>query len=217
MRTLAVVASFAALLAFPVATRAQGAPVYHGNLKVLPANGLFQKSTMNTSGIATLRVRNWVLNLAMGSNGIAPDKEPILIAVGDTEKLVIPAGQVKASKNGKRFAYHNPSTTRGVQMLQIRRLKDDGDGTPRYRLTFTVKIDLSFILSDGKSSVPVKHKGAPPDLFAEGRGAVVEGSWTRDGYFKASLILAKHSEEYKAPHDGAGYRDLIKSLQKTGS
>ena len=148
MRTLAVVASFAALLAFPVATRAQGAPVYHGNLKVLPANGLFQKSTMNTSGIATLRVRNWVLNLAMGSNGIAPDKEPILIAVGDTEKLVIPAGQVKASKNGKRFAYHNPSTTRGVQMLQIRRLKDDGDGTPRYRLTFTVKIDLSFILSE---------------------------------------------------------------------
>jgi len=35
-------------------------------------------------------------------------------------------------------------------------------------------LDLSFILSDGKSSVPVKHKGAPPDLFAEGRGAVVE-------------------------------------------
>jgi hypothetical protein len=148
MRTLAVLASFAALLAFPVVTRAQGAPVYHGNLKVLPANGLFQKSTMDTSGIATLRVRNWVLNLAMGSNGIAPDKEPILIAVGDTEKLVIPAGQVKASKNGKRFVYRNPSTTRGVQMLQIRRLKDDGDGTPRYRLTFTVKIDLSFILSE---------------------------------------------------------------------
>src|SRR5215510_1164647 len=147
MRTLAVVASFAALLACPVTTRAQGAPVYHGTLKVLPANGLFQKKTMDTSGIATLRVRNWVLNLEMGSNGIAPDKEPIIIAVGDTEKLVIPAGQVKASKNGKRFAYHNPSTTRGVQMLQIRRLKDDGDGTPRYRLTFTVKIDLSFILS----------------------------------------------------------------------
>jgi len=79
-------------------------------------------------------------------------------------------------------------------------------------------LDLSFILSDGKSSVPVKHKGAPPDLFAEGRGAVVEGSWTRDGYFKASLILAKHSEEYKAPHDGAdpGYKELMKSLRGEG-
>ena len=76
-------------------------------------------------------------------------------------------------------------------------------------------LDLSFTLSDGKASVPVRHKGAPPDLFAEGRGAVVEGSWSADGYFKASLILAKHSEEYKAPHDGAqpGYKELMKSLR----
>ena len=76
-------------------------------------------------------------------------------------------------------------------------------------------LDLSFTLSDGKASVPVRHKGAPPDLFAEGRGAVVEGSWTQDGYFKASLILAKHSEEYKAPHDdsSAGYKELIKTLR----
>ena len=76
-------------------------------------------------------------------------------------------------------------------------------------------LDLRFTLSDGKATVPVRHKGAPPDLFAEGRGAVVEGSWTKDGYFKASLILAKHSEEYKAPHDGAepGYKELIKSLR----
>jgi cytochrome c-type biogenesis protein CcmE len=82
-------------------------------------------------------------------------------------------------------------------------------------------LDLSFTLSDGKASVPVRHKGTPPDLFAEGRGAVVEGSWTvedsrtKDGYFKASLILAKHSEEYKAPHDGAqpGYKELMKSLR----
>jgi cytochrome c-type biogenesis protein CcmE len=77
-------------------------------------------------------------------------------------------------------------------------------------------LDLSFTLSDGKANVSVKHKGAPPDLFAEGRGAVVEGAWSREGFFKASLILAKHSEEYKAPHDGAepGYKELIKSLRK---
>jgi cytochrome c-type biogenesis protein CcmE len=76
-------------------------------------------------------------------------------------------------------------------------------------------LDLSFTLSDGKASVPVRHKGTPPDLFAEGRGAVVEGSWTTEGYFKASLIMAKHSEEYKAPHDGAepGYKELMKSLR----
>jgi cytochrome c-type biogenesis protein CcmE len=77
-------------------------------------------------------------------------------------------------------------------------------------------LDLAFRLSDGQATVPVRHRGTPPDLFAEGRGAVVEGAWTPDGYFKASLILAKHSEEYKAPHDGAaepGYKELMKSLR----
>jgi cytochrome c-type biogenesis protein CcmE len=76
-------------------------------------------------------------------------------------------------------------------------------------------LDLSFRLSDGRATVPVRHRGTPPDLFAEGRGAVVEGAWTPDGYFKSSLILAKHSEEYKAPHDSAepGYKELMKSLR----
>ena len=81
-------------------------------------------------------------------------------------------------------------------------------------------LDLSFTLSDGKATVPVKHHGTAPDLFGEGRGAVVEGSWMPDGYFKSSLILAKHSEEYKAPHDdkaAAGYKELIRTLKGSES
>jgi cytochrome c-type biogenesis protein CcmE len=79
-------------------------------------------------------------------------------------------------------------------------------------------LDLRFTLSDGQATVPVRHKGTAPDLFGEGRGAVVEGTWSADGYFRASLILAKHSEEYKAPHDGnaAGYKELIRTLKGDG-
>jgi cytochrome c-type biogenesis protein CcmE len=79
-------------------------------------------------------------------------------------------------------------------------------------------LDLSFALGDGKTTVPVRHKGSPPDLFGERRGAVVEGSWTAEGYFKASLILAKHSEEYKAPPDGGqpGYKELMRTLKSDG-
>ena len=58
---------------------------------------------------------------------------------------------------------------------------------------------LTFALTDGQNSVPVRHRGTAPDLFKEGAGAVVEGSWTPEGYFRASTIMAKHSEEYKAP------------------
>jgi cytochrome c-type biogenesis protein CcmE len=75
-------------------------------------------------------------------------------------------------------------------------------------------LDLRFALTDGKDSIAVRHKGTPPDLFGEGRGAVVEGTWTPAGYFRATLILAKHSEDYRAPGDAqAGYRELLRSLQ----
>lgn len=77
-------------------------------------------------------------------------------------------------------------------------------------------LDLTFTMSDGRATVPVRHKGAAPDLFGEGRGAVVEGQWTSEGYFKASLIMAKHSEEYKAPHDTseAQSKGMLKTLEE---
>lgn len=77
-------------------------------------------------------------------------------------------------------------------------------------------LDLAFAVTDGKATVRVRHKGTPPDLFGEGRGAVVEGSWTSEGYFRATLIMAKHSEEYQAPHDQAdpGYKELLRSLRE---
>jgi len=74
-------------------------------------------------------------------------------------------------------------------------------------------LDLAFTLSDGKQQIPVRHKGTAPDLFGEGRGAVVEGRWSGD-HFLASTILAKHSEEYKAPHDAQpGYQELLRTLR----
>jgi cytochrome c-type biogenesis protein CcmE len=78
-----------------------------------------------------------------------------------------------------------------------------------------VTLDLTFDVSDGKVAIPVRHKGTPPDLFGEGRGAVVEGQWTREGHFKATLIMAKHSEEYQAPHEtkDAPPRRLLETLE----
>jgi cytochrome c-type biogenesis protein CcmE len=58
---------------------------------------------------------------------------------------------------------------------------------------------LSFSLTDGQASIPVRHQGTAPDLFKEGSGAVVEGTWAPEGYFRSSTIMAKHSEEYKPP------------------
>ena len=59
-----------------------------------------------------------------------------------------------------------------------------------------------FELTDGSTSIPVFFRGVPPDLFAEGKGAVVEGRLASDGIFQASTIMAKHAEEYSPPPDG---------------
>ena len=59
-----------------------------------------------------------------------------------------------------------------------------------------------FDLTDGNASFPVFFRGVPPDLFTEGKGAVVEGRIGPDGVFQATTIMAKHAEEYSPHLDG---------------
>lgn len=59
-----------------------------------------------------------------------------------------------------------------------------------------------FLLTDGVASIPIYFHGVPPDLFSEGRGAVVEGKLGNDGVFVATTIMAKHAEEYSPPPQG---------------
>ncbi len=71
----------------------------------------------------------------------------------------------------------------------------------------SLQIDLKnltyrFDLTDGSTSFPVFFRGVPPDLFTEGKGAVVEGRVRADGIFQATTIMAKHAEEYSPHADG---------------
>ena len=59
-----------------------------------------------------------------------------------------------------------------------------------------------FEITDGNTSFPVYFKGVPPDLFVEGKGAVVEGRVGGDGVFQATMIMAKHAEDYSPHTDG---------------
>lgn len=58
---------------------------------------------------------------------------------------------------------------------------------------------VTFRLTDGAATVPVRFEGITPDLFVEGSGAVAEGSMEPDGRFAATRILAKHDENYMPP------------------
>ena len=60
---------------------------------------------------------------------------------------------------------------------------------------------VGFTLTDGRRSVPVSHQGAPSQLFREGVGVVVEGSWAGDR-FRSDTMLLKHDENYRPPGEG---------------
>lgn len=67
---------------------------------------------------------------------------------------------------------------------------------------------VSFTVTDGAASVPVRFEGVLPDLFAENAGMIGTGRM-EGGTFVASSILAKHDENYMP-------REVADSLKQQG-
>ena len=138
-----VVLLAAALLDFAVTGAHATPPVFHGDLAVRSARGGFDKKI----GIASLRVKNWDLVLSADSNGIQPDREPIIVVIGSSDQLVIPAGGVHASRKGRRFTFRAPGTVRGIRAFRLQRFERGCPGKACYHVAFSlVGIDLSELM-----------------------------------------------------------------------
>jgi cytochrome c-type biogenesis protein CcmE len=74
------------------------------------------------------------------------------------------------------------------------------------------ELDLKFALSDGETDIEVWSKGAPPAMFQDTMGVVVEGRYNRTGVFESSSIMVRHSNEYKAPPEGHRPADTYQGL-----
>ena len=80
------------------------------------------------------------------------------------------------------------------------------------------KLDLRFVVMDsGGQSVNVHSTGAPPQMFRDGMGVVVEGRYHRSGVFESTNLMIKHNNEYRKPEHGGRPQEMYKSLQKSGS
>ena len=71
---------------------------------------------------------------------------------------------------------------------------------------------LRFVITDGEAEIPVQSSGAPPAMFSEGMGVVVEGSYGEDRVFYSHNVMVKHSNEYRPPEEGEHPRDVYRSL-----
>jgi cytochrome c-type biogenesis protein CcmE len=73
-----------------------------------------------------------------------------------------------------------------------------------------------FIITDTVKEIPVSYTGILPDLFREGKGAVVQGRLGADGTFVASEVLAKHDENYMPPQAKHAIEQAQKAQQAAG-
>jgi len=67
-------------------------------------------------------------------------------------------------------------------------------------------LDVRFLVTDYKHTVPVFFSKALPDLFREGQGVVAHGRM-QAGTFMADEVLAKHDEKYMPPEVARSLKD----------
>ncbi len=61
-------------------------------------------------------------------------------------------------------------------------------------------LDLRFRLANfaGSGGVDVTYNGVLPDMFAEGRDVIVEGTYAHDGVFRARTLMTSCPSKYEA-------------------
>jgi cytochrome c-type biogenesis protein CcmE len=74
-------------------------------------------------------------------------------------------------------------------------------------------LTVHFVITDMVKDIPVAYTGILPDLFKEGKGAVIQGRLDPSGQFVASEVLAKHDENYMPPEA----KHALEQAQKNGN
>ena len=73
-------------------------------------------------------------------------------------------------------------------------------------------LTVHFVVTDLVQDIPVAYTGILPDLFKEGKGAVVQVKPSKEGAeYVATEVLAKHDENYMPPEAKAALDKAQKS------
>ena len=126
-----------------------------------------------------------------------PRHKRIALIVGGLASIGIAAGFVLNALDSNIALYVTPSEVAAGKAPKGKAFRIGGmvrDGSVR-RDNLTV----SFVVTDTARDIPVNYTGILPDLFKEGKGAVVQGRLGTDGVFVATEVLAKHDENYMPP------------------
>ena len=126
-----------------------------------------------------------------------PRQKRIALIVGGLASLAVAATLVLNALDSNIALYVTPSEVAAGKAPQGKAFRIGGmvkEGSVKRN-----ELTVNFIVTDTAKEVPVAYTGILPDLFKEGKGAVVQGKLGPDGLFTASEVLAKHDENYMPP------------------
>ena len=140
-----------------------------------------------------------------------PRHKRTLIIVAALAAIAIAALLILKALNSNIALYVTPSEVAAGKAPQGQAFRIGGmvkDGTlKRDGLT------VHFVITDMVKDISVSYTGILPDLFKEGKGAVIQGRLNANGEFVASEVLAKHDENYMPPEA----KHALEQAQKNGS
>ena len=133
-----------------------------------------------------------------------PRQKRIALIVGGLASLAIAAGLTLNALDSNIALYVTPSEVAAGKSPQGKAFRIGGlvkEGSVK-RTDMTVR----FVMTDLAKEIPVAYTGILPDLFRDGKGAVVQGRLGGDGVFVATEVLAKHDENYMPPEAAAALK-----------
>lgn len=126
-----------------------------------------------------------------------PRQKRIALIAGGLATLGIAAALVLNALDSNIALYVTPSEVAAGKAPQGKAFRIGGmvkEGSLKRN-----ELTVSFVITDTAKEIPVAYTGILPDLFKEGKGAVIQGKLGADGLFAATEVLAKHDENYMPP------------------
>ena len=133
-----------------------------------------------------------------------PRHKRIALIVGGLASLAVAAGLALNPLDSNIAMYVTPSEVAAGKSPQGKAFRIGGlvkEGSVKRR-----DMTVRFVVTDMAKEIPVAYTGILPDLFRDGKGAVVQGRLGSDGVFVASEVLAKHDENYMPPEAAAALK-----------
>ena len=144
-----------------------------------------------------------------------PRQKRIALIVGGLASLAVAAGLALSALDSNIALYVTPSEVAAGKSPQGKAFRIGGlvkEGSVK-RQDMTVR----FVVTDLAKDIPVAYTGILPDLFRDGKGAVVQGRLGSDGVFVATEVLAKHDENYMPPEAAAALKQAQMNQNAPGA